>query len=67
MQICPAHTGGRTQIRANGRHNETTTHNKEKQFDGYVEKKYIFKETKANKQINDKLTVQFNPIFDAIV
>jgi hypothetical protein len=31
-----------------------------------LERFYIYKETKLNNQINDKLTVQYNPIFDAI-
>jgi hypothetical protein len=31
------------------------------------EKYYIFQETKNGNQINDKLTVQYNPIFDVIV
>jgi hypothetical protein len=31
------------------------------------EKFYIFKETKANNQINDRLTVQHNPIFEAVL
>jgi hypothetical protein len=31
------------------------------------EKFYIFKETKTGNQINDRLTVQHNPIFDAVL
>jgi hypothetical protein len=31
------------------------------------EKFFIFKETKEGNQINDKLTVQYNPIFDAVL
>jgi hypothetical protein len=32
-----------------------------------LEKFYIYKETKHGNQINDKLTFQTNPIFEAIV
>jgi hypothetical protein len=32
-----------------------------------LEKYYIYKETKKGNQINDKLTVQANPIFDTLV
>ena len=32
-----------------------------------LEKFYIFKETKSGNQFNDKLTIQANPIFEAIV
>jgi hypothetical protein len=40
--------------------------NKGKMLDTW-EKFYIFRETKIGNQINDKLTVQYNPIFDVIV
>jgi hypothetical protein len=32
-----------------------------------LEKYYIYKETKMGTQINDKLTVQANPIFETLV
>jgi hypothetical protein len=32
-----------------------------------LEKFYIFKETQMNNQINNKITVQYNPIFDAVI
>jgi hypothetical protein len=32
-----------------------------------LEKYYIFRETKLNNQVNDKLTVKQNSIFDTIV
>jgi hypothetical protein len=32
-----------------------------------LERFYIFRETKCNNQINDKLTVKANKIFDTIV
>jgi hypothetical protein len=32
-----------------------------------LEKFYIYKETKHRSQMNSKLTIQFNPIFDALV
>jgi hypothetical protein len=32
-----------------------------------LEKFYIYKETQLGTQINDKLTVQANPIFEALV
>jgi hypothetical protein len=31
------------------------------------EKFFIFKETKTGNQINDKLSVQYNPIFDTVL
>jgi hypothetical protein len=32
-----------------------------------LEKFYIYKETKHGNQINDKLTIQSNPIFEVLV
>ena len=32
-----------------------------------LEKFYIFKEAKAGNQLNDKLTIQANPIFEAVI
>jgi hypothetical protein len=34
---------------------------------GTLEKFYIYRETKRSNQINDKLTIQFNPIFEVLV
>ena len=34
---------------------------------GTLERFYIYKETKLGTQINDKLTVQSNPIFEALI
>jgi hypothetical protein len=42
------------------------TTNKGKMFDT-LEKFYIYRETEAKNQINDKLTVQHNDIFETIV
>jgi len=39
---------------------------KGKMFDN-LEKYYIYRETKNGNQINDRLTVQSNPIFETIV
>jgi hypothetical protein len=32
-----------------------------------LEKYYIYKETQKDNQINDKHTIQYNPIFEAIL
>jgi hypothetical protein len=34
---------------------------------GTLEKFYIYRETKRSNQINDKLTIQFNPVFEVLV